>query len=435
MSTYYSVNSVDNVNNSAESSGLSHPILQFLYYATIFTIPFYRWRHISEASPLLKVDWLLVMALGILVIPYLLSRKSLPESFKSNLWPWYGLFFSVNLISSLLSPYPAGAVEGLRILLLDFLFISINLIMVDFRGYKKIMPAVLISSVCLNSFLATLGYFGGIEYFRVGSRGIGGTIGANNAALMGIFVLPLIFHWLSLPSSLFRKLLVIGLLAIDVLGVVSTESRGGFLNMVVILGLIVFQYRNRFHPRYLGILVVFLGVIFLAAVMTIPKPYVQRIESITKGTRADVSTQRRGRYLAVGWHSFLENPILGSGTQTFSKIWVHSEESLRFERVERGLHNTYMEVLVGSGLVGLGLFVLLLVQALKNYNKAISLFQLKGESKMVSLTRAYRLAFVSVLLYFFFKSGINHKMFLLALPMSQIALDLARTSTENDSTL
>lgn len=419
---------------SRSFAGIWTGLPQVLYYAILFTIPFYRFRHLSATNPILKVDWLLVMALGAIAVPYLFMQRSFPVAFRTNLWKWYGLFFLANVVSCLVSPYPEAAFQGLNLLVLNFLFISINLIMITREGFRKWLPAVVIASVTLNAALATLGYFVGIEYFRMGERGIGGTIGANNAALMGIFVVPLIVHWLCQVKQPFLKVVAVGALVINLLGLVSTESRGGFLNLLLIGFLILLHQRKRFHPRYLGIVVASVGIATFLVVTMVPKSYVERQQTLTEGTQADFSTRRRAAYLEVAWRSFLHHPVLGTGTETFSKVWVHSKEALRFKRTERPAHNTYAEVLVGSGLLGLAFFALFLLQALHNYNKAHSLARDQGDEEMSSLVAAYRLAYISVLVYFLFKSGIEHKMFLLALPLSQIALVSVRSKPEGAGT-
>jgi O-antigen ligase len=407
--------------DTAPFRGLRAGLIQALYLATLFTIPFFRWRQLGG----IKLDWVLVAALGLLVGPYLLINKGFPKAFHSNLWPWFASFFTFNLVSSLLSPYPAAAFDGLRILMLDFLFISVNLILVTRNGFFKWVPGVVAAAVSLNALLAVLGYFFGVQAFLMGTRGIGGTIGANNAALMGNFVLPLLAHWFFHSRSTKGSLAAASLFLLNVLGIVATESRGGFLVMLLVLLLVVTAHKDRLQPRYVGLVAAAFGILLLAATFLIPEQYFERQKTITRGTHADVSTQRRAAYLDVAWKAFLDRPLLGWGTNTFSTIWVRSEASLRFEREARGAHNTYAEVLVGSGLPGLGLFIGLLIQALRNYGRAMALFRRAGDMAAHSLVHAYRISFVSVLFYFLFKSGIDHKMFLLGLPLAQLALTYA----------
>ncbi|MFW6367401.1 MAG: O-antigen ligase family protein, partial [bacterium] len=218
-------------------------------------------------------------------------------------------------------------------------------------------------------------------------------------------------------------------LVINILGIISTESRAGFLNMMLILALSLYTERHRFHPRFLGIVMAGAGIIVMVAILAVPEQYIARQSTILEGTQADVSTQRRAAYIDVGIRSFLHHPIIGTGTQTFSQVWVNSQEALRFKREERGAHNTYIEVVVGSGLLGLAFFGMLLLQCLMNYTKAVHLYREADDAENMSLAKAYRLSFVSVLISFLFKSGLDHKMFLLAIPLSQTALNLARQDT------
>jgi hypothetical protein len=76
---------------------------------------------------------------------------------------------------------------------------------------------------------------GGVSITVENAAGAGGTIGANNAALMGVYVLPLVAHWIFHAGTRPRTLLAIVALLVNILGIVSTESRAGFLNMALVL--------------------------------------------------------------------------------------------------------------------------------------------------------------------------------------------------------
>jgi O-antigen ligase len=156
-----------------------------------------------------------------------------------------------------------------------------------------------------------------------------------------------------------------------------------------------------------------------------PASYFERQSTILEGAEADKSTRRRTDYLVVGLRSFLKHPILGTGTLTFDKTWVRSEQTLKYDFVERPAHNTYLEVLVGSGAIGLGLFLMLLLQSFANFSQAKKALIALDQEALASLAGMYRLSLVAVLIYFLFKSGLDHKMFLLILPLSQISLNIA----------
>ena len=217
------------------------------------------------------------------------------------------------------------------------------------------------------------------------------------------------------------------MILINLLGIISTLSRGGFLILIFMSILIFWEQRHRFHPRYLGPVMAVLCAAMIFAVLTTPRSFIVRQETIAKGTQADKSTRRRADYINVGWDSFTKNPLLGKGTDTFKNVW-HDSLTCRIYGLPsyRTAHNTYIEVLVGSGLIGLILFLLILGRASLNYTQAIKGFQQAGEEELVSLTRAYRLSFISICTYFLILSAIEHKLLLLALAISQTAFGISQ---------
>ncbi len=398
---------------------------QLLFYILIFTIPYFQLRQLGP-YPFMKIDWLLTIALAVIIIPNILSRKGIPENLRSNLWPWLIIFLIANLISSLLSPYRGHSLSMiLNPILIGYVFIAFNMLMISKKGFEKYLPLVLAWSIGINSFLGFLGYFFGYMLFVGGERGCGLTIGANNMAMMCVFTIPLLVHWLFHAKNRKNVLIAALLLIVNVLGVISSASRGGFISLVIISFLLLFELRHRFHPKYLGLVIAIAGIVIITFISFVPKRYFQRQQTIMKGTQADKSTMRRKGYLIVGWDSFKEHPLLGAGTLSFSKIWVNSEMTRRFNLEERPAHNTYVEVLVGTGIIGLFFFLMLLGQTFSNFTRAKKIFKDAGLASMASLASAYRLSFIAVAIYFLFKSGLDHKLFLLSVPLSQVALTLA----------
>jgi len=425
---------------TSSETGLNEPGLhrrflpQLLFYLTVFTIPYYQLRQISEELPFLKVDWLLVMALTVIIIPAIFIQKKVPESLKSNLWPWLGLFLLINFISSLISAYPAHCFASIfNPLLIGLAFIALNMIMISRRGFEKYLPLVLCWSIGINAFLGMLGYFFNFMPFG-GERGRGLTIGANNMALMCIFTVPLLTHWIFHAKTRVRAGIGVLLLIVNILGVVSSESRGGFLGLSIVAILTLYELRHRFHPKYLGITIAIAGAAFIAVLSFVPQEYIQRQATIgTIGEReAGRSIQRREAYLIVAWEAFTRHPLLGSGTSAFPKIWVNSEETRRFKMTERPAHNTYAEVIVGTGIIGFIIFMVLLWKTFRNFSRAKKRFINTGFNNLASLTSAYQLSFIAVCIYFLFKSGLDHKLFLLSLPLSQVALALSHHQNKSE---
>jgi len=101
-------------------------------------------------------------------------------------------------------------------------------------------------------------------------------------------------------------------------------------------------------------------------------------------------------------------------------------ETRWFDMEKRPAHNTYVEVLIGTGLVGLASFLILLAFVFRNYVNAEHMLRRAGEDRAAHLVGAYKIAFLAILIYFFVKSGIDHKYFILAIPLSVAVLRYAK---------
>jgi O-antigen ligase len=416
---------------------IDHPVPQTVFYAILFTIPYFRFRDLPGPF-FMKVDYLLTATLLAVVVPAIVASKVPPARLQANLWRPLGVFVLINVASALLSPYPDAALGGVIILAAVVIFLTINLVMINDRGVETYLPWVLGVSAGLNAFLACLGYFLGVDYFshEASGRGVGGTISANNMALMCVFVIPIMTYWAVLGSTVPRRLIGFGLAAVLVAGLVATESRGGFVNLIAVGGLLLLQYRHHFEPRYLGLVVGGGAALIFAILVLVPQEYIQRqaslglvIEWMTGDTREisqDGALDRRAAYLTVAMDAFPQRPLLGSGPDSFKEIWYRSMETRWFDMEKRPAHNTYVEVLIGTGLVGLASYLFLLGVIFRNYVNAEHMLRHVGEERAAHLVGAYKVAFLAVLIYFFVKSGIDHKYFILAMPLSVAVLRYAK---------
>jgi O-antigen ligase len=403
---------------------------EFLFYLIILTIPYYRYRVPLPRYPFIKIDYILAFFLFLLLTTKIIQEKQLPVTVKSNLWPWFFIFFLINVISALYSKYPQTSLDGLRFLSVAILFIALDLIYITRDGFIRTLPAVLVVSVGISAFITAIGYFlkipGFISEIGQGYRGFGPTIGANNMALMCIFTIPLLIHFYLFRHGFFYRSIILLALFTMLMGIITTFSRGGFLNLVVISIIIFFENMWHIKPKNFGLFMGGVGILLIVILLMLPGTYFQRQQTLARGKQADTSLARRSAYLVVGVQAFKKHPFLGTGPYTFQDIWVNSITTRRFKMEKRPAHNTYMDVLVGSGLLGLTAFLILLGRALINYTKAKKLCLNRGDIEMASLIGAYRISFISVLLYLLVKSGLQHKYLLLALALSEIALRIAK---------
>ncbi len=400
----------------------------FVFYLILFTVPYYRYRIPFPQYPFFKIDYALGAILILLMIPRIILDKRFPATLYSNLWPGLLLFYVINIISALFTPYPATSIYGIRMLTVSGVYIAFVLIFVDEKGFFQTLPVVLFVSLGIATFISALGFFLKIPglYVGVGQglyRGYGPTIGANNMALMCNFTFPILVHFFLYEEGFLKRTMVLVVLLSVLLGFIASYSRGGFL---VFMATALFIFAENIHHlkvKNFGLFLGTIGVIVLFGILFVPKSYYQRQLSITHGVKqADISVRRRHDYIVAAIHSIKKHPLLGTGPYTFLDVWVHSIYTRKYEMVKRPAHNTYLEVLVGSGFLGFAVFMFLLLKALRNYTKAKHFFLELGDRKTASLIGAYRASYLSILVYFFMKSALHHKYFLIGFALSEVAV-------------
>lgn len=418
---------------SSERSILVHPFSRGIYYLLLSTIPFYRLRH---GFPLLPLDWYLAIILLVIMGMHLVMTKQLPPNFFNRLNFWFLLFLGVNFVSNLLSPYSSFAFSQMFTLIQAFGFITINLFFLDDRVVLYRLPLVLGLSIGVNSLIASLGYFMGMTYLNTWDDlflTIGLTDGSNSLSLMCVFVLPLLIFCMVNAETGRAFLLYLSLIFINIGGIISSGSRGGFLIFFVMAFMVLVANRKRFQPRFFGLVISGFALVVVLVGGAVPDEYFEHQKTLVSGTQ-DSSLQRRAAYLRVGLRSFLEHPLLGTGTFTFPKIWINSRETLFFEMVERPTHNVYLQVLVGTGLTGLLIFFGLLSRVLGDFIAGIRYLHMPGREYEKNMATAYLIAFLTLCSYGLVKNLLDHKLFILILPVSQVLFSYSRGIWQADAT-
>jgi O-antigen ligase len=165
--------------------------------------------------------------------------------------------------------------------------------------------------------------------------------------------------------------------------------------------------------------------------VAIPDEYFERQKTLlAEEQQQDAALQRRQAYIRVGLASFFENPILGTGTFTFPQVWVNSIEARFFKMTERGAHNTYLDTMVGLGIVGLLVLLGLFFRIFKDFMNALSNFEMIGDEPMRGITQAYLISFLCLVVYCLFKTMLDNKMFILLISISQVVYILSSEKKE-----
>ncbi len=400
---------------------------EMAFWGVIFIIPFGAYRAIAGT---VKLDWVLAGVALLVVLLQAVARRRLPDGLRNALWWWWLGLLLVSLFSLYGTQWPETVSHNLRNLVAAGLFMALGMIFIDRRVYRGLLPELIIASITLGSVSAVLGFLFQIELFADGggfTRGTGLTADPNNLALFVIFVTPLLVERL-INGRAGLRLYYAAALLINIAALVSTYSRGGLIAFVLCLLMLAWAYRHHFRVRHLGValmLVLFGSEVLIA---TVPASYWERQISLAQGK--DFAVKRRSSYLEVGMEAFRAAPLLGHGAGTFRDIYGESSIGAEFEKEgktrRRFAHNSYLEILVGNGLVGVLLYAGMLGFAWLSIRHAQRLWRTLGLGRLADQTAAYQTSLTITLLYLFIFSEPLHKYLLLLLALSQVALMYAR---------
>jgi O-antigen ligase len=194
---------------------------------------------------------------------------------------------------------------------------------------------------------------------------VAGPIGDPNfyAQIMVVLV-PLALDRLWHEKNIYLRLLAGWALAVCILSIIFSFSRGGFIGLVIVLAVMFLR-----HPPRLTTLLLVLAILIPLAPF-VPPNYVERLSTLPSALpffggdpRTEISLRGRTSEVLVAWQMFLDNPILGVGLDQYPEYYqVYSRQlGLDPRREEREPHDLYLEVAAQTGIVGLLTFLFLLV--------------------------------------------------------------------------
>lgn len=186
------------------------------------------------------------------------------------------------------------------------------------------------------------------------------------------------------------------------LGFLATQSRGGLVALVVSVVLALF-----IAPRHRGRIVA-LGGVMLAAILALAAAQPGAIARIT-----DLGGGSSGRsdLWRIGWQVFKGHPLAGVGIGNFEVVEAHY--TLRPGAITRLsyivdvphlVHNTYLQLLAETGIIGLALYLLVLLACMRATWSAIRRFEASGWAREADLARAVLMGVVAMSVALFFIS-------------------------------
>lgn len=189
---------------------------------------------------------------------------------------------------------------------------------------------------------------GGVRF----GQGFGGMLADNNTLAMGLAMgLPLIWHSRSLVRAWWLKLGLLAMFVCNVAAVVMTFSRGASMAMGVGLLLIIWRARHR------AILLFSMAVVAVPILILVGSSYMDRIATLTS-IQTESSAYSRVLLARAAVAMWADYPLLGVGfgrenQQQLLGSYLGLNDLPHAGKV---IHNTYVQVLVDSGIFAFLLF-------------------------------------------------------------------------------
>jgi probable O-glycosylation ligase (exosortase A-associated) len=190
-------------------------------------------------------------------------------------------------------------------------------------------------------------------------QGPGGMLEDNNDfALALVMSIPLMFYLgFSEGSARVRSFTYAGV-ALTMFTVVLTHSRGGFLSMAGVVGMMVWRSKRRMQGVAVAALV---GLVGLAVV---PQSFRDRLSTLEDPTK-EASAASRIEAWGIALQVIAQRPWFGVGMRNFELAYAQMDISKQIG-AEKGprtivVHNSYLQVWAEQGSIAFALYLLLLL--------------------------------------------------------------------------
>jgi putative inorganic carbon (hco3(-)) transporter len=189
---------------------------------------------------------------------------------------------------------------------------------------------------------------GGVRF----DDGPGGFMSDNNSFALALnMILPLLVGLVLVEKQKIVRIAAAVAAALCLLSILFTFSRGGFLTLIVVGGLLIWHSQRRILVT--GLLALGLAGFLVFTSDQMSRQYVERAQSI-QNYEEDGSARGRINAWETSWRVFLDYPLTGVGPNNLAAVFQrYSPGADRF----RVAHNAYFQLLAECGLPALLLFL------------------------------------------------------------------------------
>jgi O-antigen ligase len=311
------------------------------------------------------------------------------------------IMFAVMAVTSyglMVTPFDWHEMVG--VIFVEVVFFIATSIFIDSRQRLENSLLALVASIGLASLYLIREWTGAAPVYGVGYRP-GSVAGDPNVfSASAVTVLPIMVAF-ALGQKGRKRAFCLACLLATVVAILLASSRGGFVAFVVLL---VLQMRDGRHRGKFVVIVLVIVALFLVSP-------VSPLDRILHPTYSDTeSSDARLQLWSIAFRIIADHPIVGVG------LWQFAPYLRKYmpPGVDLGFlvpHNTYLEVTVELGLVGLALFLAMFFFSLLNLSRIRKAARKSGDAFMYSMATAIGNGLIGFAIAAFFVSGMHARVF------------------------
>jgi putative inorganic carbon (HCO3(-)) transporter len=371
-----------------------------LFYMLIISLPMVDHPQFGYAIFGITVEKFLGVGCFFFALSYLSRRRSFPQILATGQARAFVMFAVMAVTGYAFMATPFDWHEMVGTIFVELVFFIATSILIDSRKRLETSVLVLIASIGLASLYLIKEWAGAISVYGLGYRP-GSVAGDPNVfSASAVTVLPIMVAF-ALGQNGWKRTFSVGCLLLTLSAILMAASRGGFIALIVLL---ILQLRD---ARHRGKFIV-VALVILALFLVSP---VSPIDRLLHPTYSDTeSSDARLQLWSIAFRIIADHPIVGVG------LWQFAPYLIKYlpPGVDLGFHvphNTYLEVAVELGIVGLALFLAMFFFTFLNLYRIRKAAKRLGDAFMYSLSTAIGNGLVGFMIAAFFLSAMHVKIF------------------------
>lgn len=340
----------------------------------LYALVFMTYLHLSDvlienhhAPSIAKI--FVPLLLGLIFIRWIIFRER-----PSNGWVQTGLLLACYGLLILSSFLFASDPNRVQVGFIDYIknglvTILVTMLLVRAVTLRGVIWSLLAAGIILASITTYQGLTGTFDnnYWGFAQPGevtfgngyrIAGPVNTNFYALILVVLVPLAIGRLRQEKSLVLQIIAGWALLACVISIVLTYSRGGFLALAVVTGLMLIRRMPKLHE------VIILLALGLGIWQFLPVSYIDRLQTITylspskDVSFSDHSINGRTSEMMAAAYMFADHLITGVGYSNYEVHYLDYSEEIGLDprREQRQPHNLFLEIAAETGIIGLIVF-------------------------------------------------------------------------------